>query len=217
MDVFKKIALPQFVVFEGVDGSGKTTLFKRLVKYYEMFSNQLPLYADSFPGSLPGTLGEWVYRIHHNKAADGPASEDIAPPALQMLHVAAHIDTILTRIAPILSKGGFVILDRYWWSTYAYSRNHLSVDLVWSLVSFERALWEQLPRPIIIYLTRQSSLKPKELDPITHARLDVYYGEVMKTEKEVGLNVYELSNNDSLDDTWKALLDLLHLPYYEVI
>lgn len=131
MDVFKNLALPQFVVFEGVDGSGKTTLFRRLVKYYQMFSKQIPLYADSFPGSLPGTLGEWVYRLHHNNATDAPAPVDIAPPALQMLHVAAHVDTILTRITPILSKDGFVILDRYWWSTYAYSRNHLSVDQVW--------------------------------------------------------------------------------------
>lgn len=78
-------------------------------------------------------------------------------------------------------------------------------------------MWEHLPRPIIIYLTRQSSLKPKELDPITHAKLDEYYGEVVKAEKEAGLNVYELSNNGLLEDLWKALLDVLHLPYYEVI
>ena len=114
MDVFKNVTLPQFVVFEGVDGSGKTSLFKSLVKYFQMISNKLPLYAASFPGSSPGTLGEWVYRLHHNEATDGPAPEDIAPPALQMLHVAAHIDTILTRITPILTSKGFVILDRYW-------------------------------------------------------------------------------------------------------
>jgi hypothetical protein len=82
MNMLKNVTFPQFVVFEGVDGSGKTSLFKRLVKYYQMFSNELPFYADSFPGSLPGTLGEWVYRLHHNKAVDGPAPEDIAPPAL---------------------------------------------------------------------------------------------------------------------------------------
>ena len=78
-------------------------------------------------------------------------------------------------------------------------------------------MWENLPQPTIIYLTRQSSLKPEELDPTMHTRLDMYYGEVMKAEKEAGLNVYELSNNSSLEDAWKALLDILHLPYYEVI
>ncbi len=217
MDVLKNVTLPQFVVFEGVDGSGKTSLFKLLVKYYQMFSNQFPLYADSFPGSFPGTLGEWVYRLHHNKATDGPAPEDIAPPALQMLHMAAHVDTILTRITPILTNQGHVILDRYWWSTYAYSRSHLSVDQVWSLVSFERTLWENLPQPTIIYLTRQSSLKPEEINPTMYNQLDIYYLEVIKAEKEAGLSVHELSNNSSLEDAWKALLNMLHLPYYEVI
>jgi hypothetical protein len=50
-----------------------------------------------------------------------------------------------------------------------------------------------------------------------HAKLNTYYGEVMKAEKEAGLNVYELSNNSSLENIWKALLDVLHLPYKEVI
>ena len=64
MDLPQDIALPRFVVFEGVDGSGKTSLFRRLVKYYKLFMNEASLYADSFPGSFPGTLGEWVYRFH---------------------------------------------------------------------------------------------------------------------------------------------------------
>lgn len=64
MDLLQKITLPRFVAFEGVDGSGKTSLFRRLVKYYKLFINEVPLYADSFPGSFPGTLGEWVYRFH---------------------------------------------------------------------------------------------------------------------------------------------------------
>lgn len=217
MDVFKNVALPQFVVFEGVDGSGKTSLFKRLVKYYQKFSNGLPLYADSFPGSFPGTLGEWVYRLHHNQATDGPAPTNIAPPALQILHMAAHVDTILTRIAPLLTSKGFVILDRYWWSTYAYSRSYLSVDQVWSLVSFERTLWKNLPQPIVVYITRQSSLKPNEIDSVMHTQLDRYYMEVIGAEKAAGLSVHELSNNNALEDAWKALLDILHLPYCEVI
>jgi thymidylate kinase len=217
MDELRNTALPQFVVFEGVDGSGKTSLFKSLVKYYEMFSNELPLFADSFPGSFPGTLGEWVYRLHHNKATDGFTPANIAPPALQMLHMAAHVDTILTRIAPILTGNGFVILDRYWWSTYAYSRSHLSADQVWSLVNFERMLWKELPQPTIIYLTRQSSLKPREIDPAMHTQLDLYYREVIKAEKENGLIVDELRNNGTLEDAWRVLLGMLHLPYYEVI
>lgn len=216
MDLPQNITLPRFVVFEGVDGSGKTSLFRRLVRYYKLFINEVPLYADSFPGSLPGTLGEWVYRFHHKKTTDGLHPQNIAPPALQLLHVAAHVDTILTRITPVLADSGFIILDRYWWSTYAYSRDNLTVDQTWSLVSFERMLWDKLPQPIIIYLTRQASLKPGELDPNMHTRLSTYYREVLQTEKDAGLRVHELSNNGSLGNAWEALLNILQLPYYDV-
>jgi thymidylate kinase len=216
MDLPQDIILPRFVVFEGVDGSGKTSLFRRLVKYYKLFIKEVPLFADSFPGSLPGTLGEWVYRFHHKKTTDGLHPKDIAPPALQLLHVAAHVDTILTRITPILADNGYIILDRYWWSTYAYSRDYLTVDQTWSLVSFERMLWDKLPQPTIIYLTRQASLKPGELDPTMHTRLSTYYREVLTAEKDAGLRVHELSNNGSLENAWEALLGILQLPYYDV-
>ena len=212
----RNITLPRFVVFEGVDGSGKTSLFKRLVKYYKLFIQEMPLYADSFPGSLPGTLGEWVYRFHHKTTADGLSPKNVAPPALQLLHVAAHVDTILTRITPVFAGDGFIILDRYWWSTYAYSRDYLTVDQTWSIVSFERMLWNELPQPTIIYLSRQASLKPGELDPSMHANLDTYYREVLKAEEDAVLRVHELNNNGSLEDAWKTLLNMLQLPYYEV-
>ncbi len=215
MDLPQDIIFPRFVVFEGVDGSGKTSLFRRLERYYKFFIKETPLFADSFPGSLPGTLGEWVYRFHHTKTTDGLHPKNIAPPALQLLHVAAHVDAILTRITPIMTVDGYIILDRYWWSTYAYSRDNLTVDETWSLVSFERMLWDKLPQPIIIYITRQASLKPGELDPIKHERLNAYYKEVLATEKDAGIRVHELSNNDSLENAWEALLDILQLPYYD--
>ncbi|MBA2681650.1 MAG: hypothetical protein H0U76_25055, partial [Ktedonobacteraceae bacterium] len=66
--------LPRFVVFEGVDGSGKTTLARALADYYRASASPLQLYANSFPGSTPGTLGEWVYRLHHHQNGNGLSS-----------------------------------------------------------------------------------------------------------------------------------------------
>lgn len=205
--------LPHFVVFEGVDGSGKTTLAEALAQYYRSIVPNRPLYANAFPGSTPGTLGEWVYRLHHNKAIDAPSPDLIAPPALQLLHVAAHVDAILTRIMPTLTEKGFVILDRYWWSTYSYSRMFLPVQQVWPLVNAERTFLERLPQPIIIYLTRNISLKIDEISSTVHLKLDTYYRELVEHERRSNHHVYEISNDGPVEQTWAMILAKLGLPY----
>lgn len=208
----EKTNLPRFVVLEGVDGSGKTTLITALSKYYRQIFSNVPLYADAFPGSHPGTLGEWVYRFHHNRVSHAPSTAKVAPPALQLLHVAAHVDTILTSITPTLAAGGNVLLDRYWWSTYAYSRPLLTPEQVETLIAAERMFWEPLIRPIIIYVTRKQSLKDYQLTPENHKRLDGYYREIMDRQRQEGVVVYELANDGPLVETWQQLLQLLNLP-----
>lgn len=204
-------ALPQFVVFEGVDGTGKSTLAGLLTSYYRAVAPNAPLYAGSFPGSSAGTLGEWVYRLHHSCLAElSPTA--IAQLALQLLHVAAHVDTILKRIGPTFADGGYVILDRYWWSTYAYARDYLSPSQAWALVGVEHPFWEGLPRPDIVYVTRRSSLKAHELDHERHSRLTTHYREVIERERSAGMRLHELTNDGEIDQTWTALLATLDLP-----
>jgi len=206
------VELPHFVIFEGVDGSGKTTLARALAAYYRELAPTTPLYVDNFPGSQPGTLGEWVYRVHHARAADAPAPHDIAPAALQLLHVAAHVDLILTHIGPTLRAGGSVILDRYWWSTYAYSRLFLPPEKVWPMVGAERVFWAELPAPVGIYLAREATLKADELAPGTHRALDERYREVIATERQAGVPVHVLRNDTTRAEAWDALLVALGLP-----
>jgi thymidylate kinase len=207
------VLLPHFVVFEGVDGSGKTTLARALANYYTALAPHQQLYANSFPGSTLGTLGEWVHRFHHHRAVDAPSPDTLTPAALQLLHIAAHVDAILTHIAPTLAKGGSVILDRYWWSTYSYSRIFLPAWQVWPLVNAERVFLESLPMPTIIYLTRHTSLKPDELSPALHTELESYYHELTEYERQTHQGIYEIENNGPIEQTWITLLGLLGLPY----
>src|SRR5688500_17341624 len=89
----------KFVIFEGIDGVGKSTLAKALAAYCERLFPQESITQGSFPGARPGSLGEWVYRLHHGQIP-GLQPELIAPPALQLLHVAAHVDGIQSWIGP---------------------------------------------------------------------------------------------------------------------
>lgn len=207
---------PRFVVLEGVDGSGKTALFKLLSAYYGQFFSNLPLYTVSFPGSRPGTLGEFVYRIHRNRVRYAPSTAKIAPPALQLLHAASHIDTILNDIEPTLQAGGNVLLDRYWWSAYAYSRPVLSKEQTEKLVAAERVFWDPLIRPVVVYLTRKQSLKPYQLAAEKHSMLDGFYREVIEQQRAEGVTVHEISNDGPLEQTWEELLKTLGLPFIDI-
>lgn len=202
---------PKLVVFEGVDGVGKTTLADALARYYRHVFPQLPVSSGSFPGAMLGTLGEWVYRLHHGEI-EGFSPESIAPPALQLLHVAAHVDGILSWISPAL-ENGHVILDRYWWSTYAYARTSMASNDAWALVAAEHPFWQKLPFPIIFYVTRTVSLKGDEIDARRHELLDRHYRELIDRERVSDVEIHELKNDGDLDECWRCLLSRLGLPY----
>ena len=204
-------SMPRFIIFEGVDGVGKTTVARALVAYYQQHFPEMPIFRASFPGDQPHSLGEWVYQLHHGQPMGMLQLSAIDPIALQLLHVAAHVDVIRSHIAPILAdpQGGVVILDRYWWSTYAYSRPHLSPTQTLGMVEPERTFWRTLPSPTAIYLTRQETLKPEELAHTRHQALHAYYQEVIALERQEGTTVHEIANDGTLAELWETLLPLL--------
>lgn len=132
------------IIFEGPDGCGKTTLAKKLA-----YDNQYAYYA--FPGREDGTLGEAVYKFHHSMAASYAC-----PEALQLLHVAAHINALKTRLLPWLDKGVTVVLDRFYWSTYVYGKAYdAPANFLHSIIELELPLWKQyLDDAKLFYITR---------------------------------------------------------------
>ena len=93
-------------VLEGPDGVGKSTFVRALGEHLR--SNGHDLLELSFPGKVPGSLGELVYRVHHD---EGPLRvANISLLAKQALHVAAHIDAIDRQIVPALKRGQTVLL-----------------------------------------------------------------------------------------------------------
>ncbi len=103
--------MAKFIVFEGIDGSGKSTIARELSGAME------DLYITSEPtDSEVGRL------------ADKAAYEDTTPYLELFLYLgdrAEHTEAIEKELA----KGRSVLCDRYWGSTAAYQAAHGMIDM----------------------------------------------------------------------------------------
>ncbi len=99
-----------FVVVEGPDGAGKSTLVRRLAA--RLRAAEVPVEAVREPG---GTAVAEVAR----KAALDPELE-ASPIAELFLILAARADLVAKVIRPALAAGRVVLSDRYDYSTMAY-------------------------------------------------------------------------------------------------
>jgi len=100
-----------FISFEGIEGCGKTTQIKRLVKKVHGFG--IPLITTLEPGGT--VIGETIRQIllnSHNK--------NLSPLTELILYSADRAQHIEEVIKPALNQEKWVICDRFFDSTVAY-------------------------------------------------------------------------------------------------
>lgn len=101
----------RFLVFEGPDGSGKSTQFRRLADLCAAASLQVCEVRE--PGGT--SVGEKVREVLLDRAHTG-----MSVRCEMLLYMASRAELIERRIAPALSRGELVLADRYVASTLAY-------------------------------------------------------------------------------------------------
>ena len=142
----------RLIVFEGPDGAGKSTLAQCLVD--RLRESLIRSEYAAFPGRQPGTIGQVIYEIHHDPERFG--IEQLSPTSLQALHIAAHLDAIERAILPALSEGTWIILDRFWWSTWVYGcvsgADRHALD---AMITVERMQWAGT-QPDVVFLVDRS-------------------------------------------------------------
>ncbi len=191
----------QLIVFEGPDGVGKSTLSKVLAKKLE--ETGVPCKHLSFPGKDAGTIGLLVYDIHH--FPEKFELQNISPTSLQALHIAAHLDVIEQRIAPALKNGDWVVLDRFWWSTWVYGHTSSVNDSVLdALIQAERIHWKEI-EPFIVFLIDRSD---KSFHNPNHAQLRKAY-EILYEKESERYPTHLIRNDASVDESLKQVLDAL--------
>ena len=107
-----------FISFEGIEGSGKSSLIKNLKNYYK--NHALDVFFTKEPGGTE--LGEKIREILLD-----PTSE-IDPSSELLLLMADRVHHVKNKINPNLNENKIVFCDRYIDSTIAYQGGGRDLD-----------------------------------------------------------------------------------------
>lgn len=202
----------RFVVFDGPDGSGKSTQFRRLLD--ALRQNNVPVCEVREPGGT--AVGERIRQILLD-----PIHTEMSLRCEMMLYMASRAQLVEEKIRPALARGEFVLADRYVSSTIAYqgAAGGLPLDEIMAVgraacgtPGTPTACWPDLT---IIFdvdeITARSRLSPL-LDRIEQRSVEfhrtVRAGYLDQAKREPGrYAVIDASKNES--DVTAALMDAL--------
>ncbi len=131
----------KFIVFEGIDGSGKSTQIKLLSKAFEKRNIKYQSTLEPTYGMVGGVLHDIL---------SGKVKAD--PKVTASLFVADRLDHILNEkdgLLKTINSGKTVICDRYYFSSYAYQSVEVPRDWV---ISANRLAFEVLKPDVTIFI-----------------------------------------------------------------
>lgn len=189
-------------IFEGPDGVGKTTIIKGVQR--KLAKGGYKCMYLSFPGNQKGTLGKLVYKIHHMPGK----FKHLSQTSLQLLHVAAHIDSIENCILPNISKR-IILLDRWWWSIYCYGKLYrVNGKALGAMIKLENMYWKYIKPRKIFYIKANRSFKKGKVDK-EWCVLKKHYEEIIANKKKEK-NIYVVNNIEhKLNGTTEEICNII--------
>ena len=193
----------RLIVFEGLDGVGKSTLAEDLTSLLQEAG--IPCRFLSFPGRESDTLGRLVYDLHHD--APGLGVGEVNSTSLQVLHIAAHIDAIEREILPALRAGTWIVLDRFWWSTWVYGAAFgVPEGSLEAMIGLERLHWGHV-EPDVLFLVERDDGTPNDNKRFREQVLEKYR-ELADREQDDG-SVVTLRNDSSIENALGTLWSVI--------
>ncbi len=188
-----------FIVFEGIDGAGKSTQVKLL-------RDALEDAGQAVIASKEPTNGEWGSILRQSAVTGRLSLEEELE-----LFVKDRTEHLTTLILPALKAGKTVILDRYFYSTIAYQGARGS-----DVKSLTKRMHLLFPRPDIAFIL---DLDPVSgIDRIAHGRAEqpnYFEDRANLTSARAIFAGIEGEEIQRVDATLPA--DLLHLQILEVV
>lgn len=197
----------RLIVFEGPDRVGKSTLVEQLT--IRLRQEGVTCEHLAFPGKEPCTLGHLVYDLHHDKL--GLDHKDVNPTSLQVLHIAAHIDAIEGRILPALQAGTWIVLDRYWWSTWVYGvAKKVPEESLKAMIGLEQLHWGQT-MPDVLFLVERETVMPEYGEDFQGQIVEGYRD--LANREQVNGRVVTIRNDftveDAIETVWEEVAPIV--------
>lgn len=202
----------KFIVFEGIDGSGKSTQIELLAR--KMRSEGVQVYTTCEP--TDGPIGALIHNIMLGRVKT--SNEVIAA-----LFVADRMDHLKNEVNGILDKieqGITVISDRYYFSSYAYH----SIDMSMDWVIMANSICADLLKPdlnLFMDISVEESYRritQSRVDLELFEKKDILYKtkenyfkafEKLKNDEKIEIINAEQAEEDIQKDIWKKIEKIL--------
>lgn len=179
-----------FIVFEGGEGTGKTTAIDAI--YNWIIENKLKCMKTREPGGIK--ISEQIRQVildTENKAMD--------PRTEALLYAAARRQHLVEKVIPALEEGTIVLCDRFIDSSLAYQgyARNLGIEEVMSINKF--AIGDYMPDLSILFdldprigLERINNNKEREINRLDLEKLDFH------EKVRAGYNIVYENNKDRI-------------------
>ena len=206
----------KFIVFEGGEGTGKTTQIQLLAD--KLKQNGFNVYLTREPGGMGCPIAEKIRALLKD-----PENRDMTPETELFLFLASRAQHVKKVIIPHLERGDIVVCDRFFGSTFAYQhfgRGLFNLDEVKKINDFAiHGLEPDLT--ILLDLPPEEGLKRIE----SEIKKDRFDSEKLEFHKKVRTGNLTLAKikpnwtlidargtiNDIHDKIWNATVELLDL------
>jgi dTMP kinase len=163
----------RFIVFDGPDGSGKSTQFRRMSRYAQ--EHGLEVCEVREPGGTE--IGEQVRKI----LLDPTNKEEINVGAEMLLFMASRAQLVAQRVAPAIAAGKLVLADRFISSTLAYQGAAGGMNEADILAVGRIALGAHWPNLVVIFDVDDATASKRLLPLLKEDRIEMKGKEYHRT------------------------------------